>query len=177
MAPIVERLVDLIGGADGELSPLVGLAARKAKPRLAGIADHVPRARIATTVDRRRKYASDARPDRRCQNCGELYRGKRCKDCGFVPVSIDDAGADRQRVGAMAQARANRDWPGPAVIAISSATFCPDCRASRCAGSWRRPAYRSALPQNFEMASRFPSSALGAAASAAGTVAGRLAWS
>jgi hypothetical protein len=96
--------------ADRELSPLVGLAARKAKPRLAGIADHVPRARIATTVDRRRKYASDARPDCRCQNCGELYRGKRCKDCGFAPVSIDDAGADRQRVGA----RANRDWSGPA---------------------------------------------------------------
>jgi CRISPR-associated endonuclease Cas1 len=114
MAPIVERLVDLIGGADRKLSPLVGLAARKAKPRLAGIADHVPRARIATTVDRRRKYESDARPDRRCQNCGEVYRGKRCKDCGFAPVSIDDAGADRQRVGAKAKARANRDWSGPA---------------------------------------------------------------
>ncbi len=113
VAPIVESLVDLIGGADRDLAPLVGLAARKAKPRLAGIAEHVPRARIATTVDRRRKYASDAQPDRRCQNCGELYRGKRCKDCGFAPLSVDDAGADRQRVAAMAQARANRDWTGP----------------------------------------------------------------
>jgi CRISPR-associated endonuclease Cas1 len=114
VAPIVERIVDLIGRADRELAPLVGLAARKAKPRLSGIAEHMPRARIATTVDRRRKYASDARPDRRCQNCGELYTGKRCKDCGFAPVSVDNAGADRQRVAAMTQARANRDWSGPA---------------------------------------------------------------
>ena len=113
IAPIVERVVDVIASGDRKLSPLVGIAARKAKPRLAGIADHVPRARIATTVDRRRKHVSDARPDRRCHNCGEPFGGKRCKDCGFVPVAMDDAGADRQRVGAMAQARANRDWSGP----------------------------------------------------------------
>ena len=113
VAPIVERVVDLVGSADRELSPLVGLAGRKAKPRLARIDEHIPRARIATTVDRRRKHASDARPDHRCQNCGEVYRGKRCKDCGFAPVAVDDAGADRQRAGAMAQARANRDWSGP----------------------------------------------------------------
>lgn len=114
VAPIVERVVDLIGSADRELSPLVGLAGRKAKPRLARIAEHMPRARIATTVDRRRKHASDAVPERRCHNCGEPFPGKRCEDCGFAPVSVDDAGADRQRAGAMAQARANRDWSGPA---------------------------------------------------------------
>lgn len=114
VAPIVEQVVDLIGGADRDLSPIVGLAARKAKPRLAGIAEYMPRARIATTVDRRRKHVSTAQLDLRCRNCGEPFRGKRCKGCGFAPLSVDDAGTDRQRVTAMAQARANRDWSGAA---------------------------------------------------------------
>jgi CRISPR-associated endonuclease Cas1 len=114
VAPIVENLVDLLGSADRQLSPLVGLAGRKAKPRLAGIAAHMPRVRIAVTVDRRRKHVSGAVPDRRCHNCGEPFRGKRCKDCGFAPVLADDTGADRQRVAAMVQARADRDWRGAA---------------------------------------------------------------
>jgi CRISPR-associated endonuclease Cas1 len=112
VAPIVDRLVDRLNGAERELAERVGVTPRPVRPRLATLSEHRTRARIETAVDHRGKRASEAKPEQRCKNCGEPFRGKRCADCGFAPVAVDDGGADRQRVVMMARQRTNRDWEG-----------------------------------------------------------------
>jgi hypothetical protein len=111
VAPVVDRLVDLLEHGERELCALVGITPRRVKSRVAAlISSGRGRQRIATTVDRRGKRQASVMPEQRCQNCGETLSGKRCRDCGFAAVAFDDAGADRQRVVMMERQRANRDW-------------------------------------------------------------------
>jgi CRISPR-associated endonuclease Cas1 len=111
VTPVVERLARLLGNSERELLQGFALTPRAAPQRLTP-SDRRTRSRVEAAVDRRGKREATFAVDPRCHNCGEPLSGKRCRDCGFTPVTVDDPGADRQRLVMMDRQRTNREWSG-----------------------------------------------------------------
>ena len=136
VAPIVERLVDFSSEAPiASLPRWFGLTA--AQGEASACWHRGPRAArpIATTVDRRAN--TRATPVRiAAARTAASRRGN----------AAATAASRRYRSTMRRRSAAGREWPrrertatgqGPPTIAISGATFCPGCKASRCAGSWK----------------------------------------